>query len=125
MVTSVGSFSAEVIAHTVQTLQGYRVTGRVRSLSDVFDVAPPFKVRLHHGTDFSVQEAVDQSDEEPLAGDENVAGEDEDSIQGGVGFRGTDESDQIGDAQERDDDDEGLCRSQINILRLQIMVARS
>ena len=73
-------------------------------------------MRLDHGAHLTIEEAVGESDEEALEWEEPGPGEDEDGGQGGAGGGGTHDGDQIGDAEQRNYDDQSLGRPQIYIL---------
>ena len=57
-----------------------------------------------------------------LEGQKNIPGEDEDCLQGGVWLWRTHYGDQVGDAQQGDNDDQGLGCSQVHILCLVVTV---
>lgn len=62
------------------------------------------------GSDFSVEEAVGKGDGKALGGEEDGAQVDEEEVGGGGGVAGPEDGDDVGDAQEGDDDQEGLRR---------------
>ena len=88
-------------------------------------VAPTLPMGSHHGANLPVEEAVRKGDEEPLEGDEDVPREDVDRLQRGLGLGRTHDGHEIGDAQKRDNDYEGFQRAQIDVLSLQMVIARS
>ena len=71
---------------------------------------------LDHAAHLAVEEAVGERDEEALEGDEEGPGEDEDSGKGVIRLSGADNGDDVGDAEERHDNDEGLGRPEVDVL---------
>ena len=63
-----------------------------------------------------IEEAVWESYEEALEGEEHVPGEDEDGGHGGGGALGAHDREDVGDAQHRHDDDQRLSTNHSSVL---------
>ena len=63
-----------------------------------------------------IEEAVGESYEEALEGEEHVPGEDEDGGHGGGGALGAHDREDVGDAQHRHDDDQRLSTNHSSVL---------
>ena len=109
----------------MQTLDRDGVSLVALATPNVLVIAPPLPVHPYDGADLAVQEAVGEADEESLEGEKNIPCQDEDCLQGCLRMRGSHYSDKVSDPEERDDDDQGLHGSQVDILCLVVVVVRS
>ena len=120
-----GSLPSDVVTDVVHPLHGNGVPGRVWSQANVAGVPPGVPVTLDHRADLAVEETVGQRDEKPLERQENIPDDDEDGGRGRAGVVGPHNGDQVGDAQQRNDDDQSLGCAQVDVLSVVLGLVRS
>ena len=80
-------------------------------------IPPPFPVMLKDSLHLGVEEAVWEGHGEALGGQQDGAEVSKDRVGDGAGWEGREDGDEVGDAQQRDDHQQGLGRPPVLVVR--------